>query len=154
MRRKVLGVALVLLCSLAFVASSAEAGGYEVWLVRQRVRWTSNDGYRSRATYDGELRVTVSGGIAKDFSILGGWGWDGDFTAPDQVWRDTTIKRHYLVFSANDGWMAEVAGWFRPNRKWTKLSGKFTGTEWDLFDPGLSWYIEARVTATYSHWVP
>jgi hypothetical protein len=149
------GVALILLCSLAFVASSAEAAGHEVWLVRQRVRWITNSGTSGGTfTYEGEMQVTVSSGKALDFSIVSnGWNWTGDFVADAQVWRDTTVKNHYLVFRAVDLSGSEIAGYFRPNAKWTKLNGKFTGT-WKSLAPSESWYCEGTVTATYDHTDP
>ena len=161
MRRKVLGVVLVLLCSLALGASPEEpfekvpSTCHEVWLVRQRISRTRNDGLRlGTDTYDGELVVAVENGIAKDFH-MGGWGWPGDFTAAEQVWRDNTAtKRHCIPFDGTNFVNLELMGWFRPNAKWTRLRGKWSGTATAFMEPAESYFYEARVTATYSHWVP
>jgi len=140
-QRKGVLLGLVALVSLAFLVSSAEAGVTEVWLVRQRVRWTTNNGTSAGTfTYEGEMRVTVSSGKALDFSIVSnGFGWTGDFVADQQAWRDTTVKKPYLIFRAVDASATQIAGYFRPNAKWTKLTGKFTGT-WKNPAPSESWY--------------
>jgi len=157
----VVAVAVVLLCSLALGASPEDglAGGpmlgavQEIWLVRQRIRWTRNDGYRQSVTYDGELRITRAGGQATSLAVVGGWTWQGQFMAGQQVWRDTTIKTHYPAFYGSAPWTPYLVGYLRPNAKWTRLTGRFSATAFAM-NPAISWYGEGRLTATYSYVIP
>lgn len=162
MRRKVVALALVVVCSLALGASAGDRPALdpkdvvmgavvETWLIRQRVSAISNSGMRWRGTLYGELKVTVSGGDASALSVVSGWPWDGACTASPQPWRDTTTRKHYVVFEATDLFGTNMVGYLRPNAKWTRLTGRWTGSKRDFIFPQHSTYYEVRVTAVFDH---
>jgi hypothetical protein len=98
----------------------------------------------------GALWVTVSGGQASTVSSKGSaFLWDGAFTAANQPWRDNSIKANHLVFDALTPTGDVLVGRLRPNRTWTRLTGKIVGSVPSGVDPSLSYYYEITVTATH-----
>jgi len=149
MARRVLRCGVLAFFSLAFVAASVQAGGPEIWQLEQRVRWTTNKGEHGTETYEGELWVAASGYTATNVSSKGSaFLWDGAFTAANQPWRDSSVKVNHLVFDAVTPGGGVVVGDLRPNKKWTRLTGKIIATVPSGVDPSLSYYYEITVTAT------
>jgi hypothetical protein len=149
--KKVILFGLLVLCSLGLMAASAQAGVTEVWVITHGpVKWTSNHGDHGMEILTGELRVTVSGGKATNIASTV-WAWNGPFTAANQPWRNSSIKVNHLIFSAVTPQGDVVVGDLRPNRTWTRLTGKIRVTEADPIDPATSYYYEVTVTAVYDH---
>jgi hypothetical protein len=147
--KKVILFGLLVLCSLGFLAASAQATAPEKWQMVQRLRWTDNHGGRGTEVYVGELWVTVAGNVATNVSSKGSaFLWDGAFTAPNQPWRDPAVKVNHLVFDALTPAGGVVVGDLRPNKNWTRLTGKITATIPVLPLPSTSIYYEITVTAT------
>ena len=149
MQRRRLCFAMLVLCLTAFVVARSEATVDEIWLLEQRVRWTTNKGERGTETYVGQLRVTVALNQATDISSEGStFLWSGAFTAPNQPWRDPAIRSNYLVFDAVTPAGDVLVGCLRPNKNWTRLTGKVVGSVPSGVDPSLSYYYEITVKAT------
>ena len=154
MGKKLVLYGLLLLCSLALVAATAEAGGFEVWRAEVRVRSIGNFGDRGTETYEGWLDISVSGNVATHISCMWSmYGWSGTFAAASQPWRDNGIKANHVVFDGLTPAGGMVVGRLRPNKNWTKLTGKVIGAD-PAGGPSHSYYQEITVTAVYDHYQP
>jgi hypothetical protein len=149
MVRKVVVLGLLALCSVGFVAASAQATVMEKWQMVQRVRWTTNKGDHGTDVHEGELWVTVAGTHATSISSKGSaYLWDGAFTAATQPWRDPAVTVNHLIFDGLTAAGDVVVGDLRPNKSWTRLTGKIIMHEASGVDPSLSFSYEITVTAT------
>jgi hypothetical protein len=147
--KKVVLLGLLVLGSLGFLAASAEATVLEKWHMVERVRWANNKGGHGTDVREGELWVTVAGTKATNVSAKGSaYLWDGAFTAANQPWRDPAVTVNHLIFDALTPAGGVVVGDLRPNRNWTRLTGKIIMHVASGVDPSLSYSYEITVTAT------